>query len=90
MNEDIGSAAGCLTVALHCVTETEDCEGGYEAATMRGTPRGVVISSPGHASAEEALENLLGALWELGYAGTVAVEDATHLGGVRRYELSLA
>lgn len=71
---------------VHRVPETEEYEGGYEAATMGGTPRGVVISSPGHDSAEEALGDLLGALGDLGYAGAVQVEDASYLGGVRRYE----
>jgi hypothetical protein len=78
---------GKATIVVHRVPETDDYEGGYEAATMAGTPRGVVITSPGHASAEEALENLLTALGELGYAGTVAVEDATYVGGVQRYEM---
>lgn len=78
-----------LTIVVHRVPESEDYEGGYEAATLSGTPRGVVISSPGHASSEEALDNLLRALGELGIAGTVRVEDATYLAGVQRYEAAI-
>lgn len=75
-----------MTVVVHRVPETKDYEGGYEAATLSGTPRGVVISSPGHASAEDALDNLLGALSELGFRSAISVEDATCVGGVQRYE----
>lgn len=80
-----------LTVVVHRVSESWGYEGGYEAATLRGTPRGVVISSPGHASNQEALDNLLAALSELGYGGAkVAVEDATYVvGGVQRYEAAV-
>lgn len=81
--------SGRVTVVVHRVSESEEYEGGFEAATLSGTPRGVVITSPGHATAAEALANLLGALGELGFAGTVAVEDATYLGGVQRYEIDL-
>lgn len=78
--------AARLTIALHRVPETEDYAGGYEATTMGGTPRGVVISSTGHASSGEALEDFLAALGELGFSGPVSVEDATYLGGVHRYD----
>lgn len=76
-----------VTVVVHHVPETEDFEGGYEAVTMSGVPHGVSIAGSAPDSARGALNHLLGGLRAFGFAGRVAVEDATNAGRVERYEL---
>ncbi len=78
-----------VTVLVHHVPESEESEGGYEAVTMSGVPLGVSVLTEAD-SPPEALERLLGALKVFGYSGTVAVEDATYIGGVQRYELEVS
>lgn len=77
-----------VTVVLHHVPEDEDFEGGFEAVTMRGVPGNVAISGSDRDSSEAALDHLLGGLRALGFAGRVAVEDATAVGGMHRYEVA--
>lgn len=78
-----------VTAVVHHVPESEESEGGYEAVTMSGVPLGISVEA-GADSPPEALERLLGALKVFGYSGTVAVEDATYIGGVQRYELEVS
>ncbi len=79
-----------VTVILHHVPESEESEEGYEAVTMKGVPHGVFITSEDSNSAEGALNRMLDALRAFGFAGRVAVEDATYIGGVQRYEVDLS
>lgn len=76
-----------VTVVLHRVPETEDFEGGYEAVTMTGVPRGVSVTGSDPDSAEGALDHLVGGLRAFGFVGRVAVEDVTTARRVERYEL---
>ncbi len=76
-----------VTVVVHHMPDTEDFEGGYEAVTVTGVPHGVSITGSDPDSAEGALNHLLDGLRALGFAGRVAVEDATYIGGVLRYEI---
>lgn len=76
-----------VTVVLHHVPETEEYEGGYEAVTMTGVPHNVIVTGSDRDSAEEALNHLVSGLRAFGFAGRVAVEDATYIGGVQRYEV---
>jgi hypothetical protein len=76
-----------VTVILHYISESEEYEEEYEAVTMTGVPHNVSITGGDRDSAEVALDQLLAALRTFGFAGRVAVEDATKLGGVERYEL---
>lgn len=70
-----------VTVVVHHVPESEEGEAGYGAVTMAGTPLALSVeASDADYSAPEALDRLLGALKVFGFAGTVAVEDATYLG----------
>lgn len=77
------------TALVHRVPESEESEGGYEVVTMSGVPLGVSIMTEAD-SPPEALERLLGALKVFGYSGPVAVEDATYIGSVQRYELDMS
>ena len=81
---------GRVTVVLHRVPESEEHEGGYEATTMAGVPHGVIVSGGDRDSAEAALNHLLDGLKAFGFKGRVAVEDATYVGGVQRYEVDLS
>lgn len=85
--QEIRSWGERVTVIVHHLPETEDFEGGYEAVTMIGVPYGVSVRGSDSESAEGALNHLLDGLKAFGFAGSVAVEDATHIGGVRRYEM---
>ena len=76
-----------VAVVVHRVPESAESEEGYGAVTMGGVPLGVSVEATDADTAQEALERLLGALRAFGYAGTVAVEDATYIGGVNRYEV---
>ncbi len=76
-----------VTVVLHHAPEDEDFEGGFEAVTMRGVPGNVAISGSDRDSREAALDHLLGGLRALSFTGRVAVEDATEVGRVDRYEV---
>lgn len=76
-------------VILHHIPESEDYEGGYEALTMRGVPYAVSITGSHHESAGAALSHLLDGLRAFGFTGRVAVEDATDLGPMKRYEVDL-
>jgi hypothetical protein len=76
-----------VTVVVHHVPESEDYEGGFEAVTMVGVPHNVTITGSDRDSAEAALNHLLGGLRAFGLSGRVAVEDATGLGRVERYEI---
>ena len=78
-----------VTVVLHHVPETEDFEGGYEAVTMVGVPHNVSVTGSDEDSAEGALNQLLSGLEAFGFSGRVAVEDATCIGGVERYEVEV-
>lgn len=78
-----------VTVIVHRIPEAEDFEGGYEAATMMGVPYNVAISGSDSDSAEGALNHLLDSLRVFGFYGRVAVEDATYIGGVKRYEVEV-
>jgi hypothetical protein len=78
-----------VPVILHHVPESEEHEGGYEVVTMVGVPHNVSITSEDSDSAEGALNRMLDGLRAFGFAGRVAVEDATHEGGMRRYELEV-
>jgi hypothetical protein len=84
MGEDWGEK---VTVVLHHVPESEDFEGGFEAVTMMGVPHGVSITGSDPNSTESALNHLLDGLRAFGFNGRVAVEDATYIGGVQRYEI---
>ncbi len=76
-----------VVAIVHHVPETEESEGGYAAATLGGTPLGVAIIAEDADTAGEAIDRLVGALRVFGYSGAVAVEDATYVGGMRRYEI---
>lgn len=76
-----------VAVVLHRVPETGDFEGGFEAVTMTGVPHGVIVTGGDPGTAAGALENLLAGLRAFGFRGTLAVEDATHIGGVNQYEV---
>lgn len=76
-----------VTVIVHHILESEDFEGGYEAVTMMGVPYNVSITGSDNQSAEGALDHIINGLRAFGFAGRVAVEDATYIGGVQRYEL---
>lgn len=76
-----------VTVVLHHLPESEDAEAGFEAVTMRGVPYRVVVTGYDSDSAEGALNNLLDGLRAFGFEGRAAVEDATRLGAVERYEV---
>ncbi len=76
-----------VTVVVHRVPETEDFEGWYEAVTMSGVPHGVSVLGSDLESAEGALGHLLDGLRAFGFAGRVAVEDSTYIGGVLRYKI---
>ncbi len=75
---------------MHHVPESEESEEGYEAVTMGGVPLGVSINASDSDTAQAALDRLLGALKVFGYAGLVAVEDATYMGGIQRYQLEVS
>ena len=81
-----GAWSDKVAVIVYRVPESEEHEGGYEAETMTGIPYGVKVSS-GADSAEAALNHLLAGLRVFGFAGRIAVEDATYIGGVQRYEI---
>lgn len=87
--QEIESWGERVTVVVHRVPETEGFEGGYEAVTMTGVPHGVSVTGSDPESAEEALDHLLDGLRAFGFAGRVAVEDATYIGGVQRYEVAV-
>lgn len=86
--QEIESWGERVAVVVHRVPETEDFEGGYEAVTMTGVPHGVSVTGSDPDSAESALNHLIDGLRAFGFAGRVAVEDATYIGGVQRYELA--
>lgn len=77
-------------VVVHRVPETPEGEAGYRAVTMVGVPLGVCVEAYDADSAPEALDRLLGALKTFGFAGAVSVEDATYVGGVKRYDLEIS
>jgi hypothetical protein len=79
-----------VAVVVHHVPESEESEECYEAVTMGGVPLGVSITASDSDTAREALDRLLGALKVFGYAGAVAVEDATYTGGIQRYEIEVS
>ncbi len=73
---------------VHHVPESEiSGTEGYEAVTMKGVPFGVIITGADDESAEGALNQLVSGLKAFGFVGRVAVEDATNLGPVERYEV---
>lgn len=78
-----------VTVILHHIPESEEHEEGYEAVTMKGVPHNVSITGSDPHSAEGALNHLMDGLRALGFDGRVAVEDATRLGPIERYEVSV-
>lgn len=79
-----------VAVVLYPVSESEETEGGFEAVTMGGVPFDVCITGAAAESSQAALDQVLGALSAFGYSGTVAVEDATYIGGTERYEVSIS
>lgn len=79
-----------VVVVVYHVTESEESEEGYEAVTMGGVPLGVAVTASDSDTANEALGRLLDALKAFGYAGRVAVEDATYLGETQHYELEVS
>jgi hypothetical protein len=66
--------------------QSEESEGDYEAAAMRGVPHVVIITGSDPNFAEGALNHLLRGLRAFGFSGIVAVQDATCVGGVQTYE----
>lgn len=78
-----------VAVVVHRVPESEESEEGYEAVTMKGVPHGVIVTGSDPDSAKGALDRLVSGLKAFGFAGSVAVEDATHAGGVMRYGLDV-
>ena len=76
-----------VTAVLHRVPETEDFEGGFEAVTITGVLHNVMITGSDPETAGGALEHLLAGLRAFGFSGTLAVDDATYIGGVNRYEI---
>jgi hypothetical protein len=78
-----------VTVVLHHVPESKESEGEYEAVTMKGVPYGVIITGSAPDSAEGALNRLLDGIRAFSFRGRVAVEDATYVGGVKRYEVEV-
>ena len=78
---------GKVTVVIHHVPESEDYEGGFEAVTMMGVPHNVSITGSDPDSGEGALNHLLDGLRAFGFTGRIAVQDATYIGGVQRYEI---
>lgn len=56
--------------------------------TIGGVPLGVSITTGDADTAHEALDRLVSALWLFGYSGAVAVEDATYVRGIERYEIT--
>ncbi len=78
-----------VTAVLHRVPETGDFEGGFEAVTMGGVPHNVIVTGSDPETAAGALENLLAGLRAFGFSGTLAVDDATYMGGVQRYEVEV-
>lgn len=79
-----------MTVVVHHIPEDEDFEGGYEAVTMTGVPENVQIKGSDSGSAEGALNHLIAGLRAFGFTGRVAVEDATYIGSVQRYEVEVS
>lgn len=75
-----------VTIVLHHAPENEGFEGGFEAVTIAGVPHGVSVTGSDPDSAEGALEHIVRGLKVFGFVGRVAVEDATRLGWVERYE----
>ena len=84
------SWGGEVAIIVHYRPESEESEGEYEAVTMKGVPHGVIITGSDPDSAEGALNQLLDGLRAFGFSGRVAVEDATYIGGVQRYEVDLS
>ncbi len=76
-----------VTVILYHVPQSEESEGEYEAMTMKGVPYDVKVTGGDPDSKEAALDHLLDGLRAFGFSGRVAVEDATYIGGVQRYEI---
>jgi len=78
-----------VVVVLHHVPESEEFEGGHEAVTMMAVPHGLSVTGSDRDSAQGALNRLLGGLRAFGFTGRVAVEDATNVGRVERYEVRM-
>ncbi len=78
-----------VTIMLHHVPESDEFEGGYEAVTIAGVPANVVVTGSDQDSAEGALNHLIAGLSAFGFSGRVAVEDATYIGGIERYEVEI-
>lgn len=78
-----------VAVVVHRVPETEEYEGGFEAATMGGVPGMVTVTATDRDSKEEAFERLREGLRAFGFTGTLAVQDATGLGRPVRYEAGI-
>ncbi len=76
-----------VTVVLHHVPENEEFEGGYEAVTMTGVPENVTVTGSDRDSAVDALNHLIAGLRAFGFTGRIAVDDATYIGGIQRYEV---
>lgn len=76
-----------VTVVLHRIPESEEYEGGFEAVTMTGVPGMVTVAATDRESKEKAFEHLRDGLRAFGFAGTLAVEDATEPGRPVRYEV---
>jgi hypothetical protein len=79
-----------VMVIVHHIPESEESEEGYEAVTMKGVPYNVSITGSDSDSAEGALNHLLDGLKAFGFAGRVAVEDATEPGPIERYEIDVS
>lgn len=78
-----------VTAAVHHIPESEEFEGGYEAVTMTGVPENVAVVGSDPDSAEGALNHLAAGLRAFGFSGRIAIEDATYIGGVQRYEIDI-
>jgi hypothetical protein len=76
-----------VPIIVHRIPESEASEEGYEAVTMMGVPENVSVAGHDPDSAEGALNHLMDGLRAFGFSGRFAVEDATHDGGMRRYEI---
>ena len=85
-----GSAWGeDVVVIVHHVPESEESEEGYEAVTMKGVPFGVIITGSDDESPQGALNRLVSGLKAFGFVGRLAVEDASNIGSVERYEVQV-
>lgn len=78
-----------VAATLYPVPDSEESEGGFEAATMGGVPHGVIVSGGDMESKEAALDHLCRGLEAFGFRGRVAVHDVTAVGHSQEYEVEV-